>query len=74
LRQTLSLILFTMKLILSYLFALCAIISLAYSIYMAIPIFPYLKSAEVLLSFLAFLIFYYLAYKTSRSKKEQEMA
>jgi hypothetical protein len=63
-----------MKRLLSYLFALCALLSLAYSIYSAIPIFPYLKSPEVLISFAAFLLFYYLAYKTSSSKKKGELA
>ncbi|MES2379230.1 MAG: hypothetical protein V4553_21745 [Bacteroidota bacterium] len=61
-----------MKQFFSYLFALCALACLAFSIYKAIPIFPYIKDAEVLASFGAFLLFYYLAYRTSSSRKENK--
>jgi hypothetical protein len=61
-----------MKRLLPYIFALCALASLAFSIYTAIPVFPYLKDAEVLLSFTAFLLFYYLAYRTSNARKEEK--
>jgi uncharacterized membrane protein len=61
-----------MKQFFSYLFALCAIACLAFSVYKAIPIFPYIKDAEVLLSFAAFLLFYYAAYRTSSGRKQDK--
>jgi hypothetical protein len=64
-----------MKRLISYLCALCALASLVFSIYKAIPIFPYIKDTEVLVSFAVFLVFYYLAYRTSSGRKDdQELA
>lgn len=60
-----------MKLFLSLLFALCAIAALAFAIYTAIPIYPYVKDPTVILSFIAFLVFYYLAYRTYNNNKNQ---
>ncbi|WP_214071702.1 hypothetical protein [Mucilaginibacter sp. dw_454] len=59
-----------MKLFLSLIFALAAIASLAFAVYTAIPIFPYIKDPTVALSFVVFLIFYYLAYRTYNGRKK----
>ncbi len=62
-----------MKKFFSYLFSICAIVSFALLLYQAIPVFPYIKDTGILLSALAFLVFYYLAYKASRPKKDSEL-
>lgn len=62
-----------MKLFLSLVFAICAIAALSLSIYTAIPIFPYIKDPTVIISFIVFLIFYYLAYRTYNGRKKSEL-
>jgi hypothetical protein len=61
-----------MKLFLSVLFALCALASLAFGIYSAIPIFPYVNDPTVIACCVAFLLFYYLAYRANNSNKTKE--
>jgi hypothetical protein len=51
----------------SYLFALCALVTLAFTIYKAIPVFPYITNdPEVFIFGGMFLVFYYLAHKTQQ--------
>jgi hypothetical protein len=63
-----------MKRLFSYLFAFCALVTLALTIYKAIPVFPYINNdPEILIFGSMFLAFYYLAYRTSKTKKDSEL-
>ncbi|MFD2147490.1 hypothetical protein [Mucilaginibacter antarcticus] len=63
-----------MKRLISILCTLLALAAFAFSVYYAIPVFPYLNEPEVLLGFGAFLLFYYLAYRTGKSRNSEDLA
>jgi hypothetical protein len=63
-----------MKKFFSYLCAICALLALGLLIYQAIPIFPYINDMRILIDGSAFLLFYYLAYKLNREKKDMEVS
>ncbi|MES2810063.1 MAG: hypothetical protein V4619_15635 [Bacteroidota bacterium] len=61
-----------MKRLISVLCALGALAAFGNAVYKAIPIFPYIDDIEVLASFFAFLIFYYIAFKMSKRDTSPE--
>jgi hypothetical protein len=63
-----------MKKFLLYLYMVCALISLVIFIYQALPVFPYINETGVVIPGLAFVVFYFLAYRAGQSRKSSELA